>query len=183
LRITPQALPEVLLIEPRVFSDARGFFLESYHADRYREAGVRPPFVQDNWSHSVRGTLRGLHFQHPRAQGKLVSCVRGNVFDVAVDIRRGSPTFGRWVGAELSDTNKYQLWVPPGFAHGFCVLSEEADFLYKCTEVYVPEDDGAIVWDDPSIGIEWPISTPILSAKDAAAPLLRDVARLPSFVS
>jgi dTDP-4-dehydrorhamnose 3,5-epimerase len=132
-------LPGVLLVEPKVFGDGRGFFYESYQQRRYAEAGIPGPFVQDNVSRSARGTLRGLHFQHPRAQGKLVSVLAGAVFDVAVDIRRGSPTFARWFGVELSGENKRQLWVPPGFAHGFCVLSETADFAYKCTDYYAPE--------------------------------------------
>ncbi len=181
MQVTPLALAEVLLIEPKVFADDRGFFLETYQADRYRQLGIASAFVQDNWSRSIRGTLRGLHFQHPRAQGKLVQCMRGRVFDVAVDVRRGSPTFGRWVGQELSGEDKLQMWIPAGFAHGFCVISDDADFVYKCTDVYVPEDDGSVAWDDPEIGIDWPVKQPLLSKKDASAPRLKDATRLPLY--
>jgi dTDP-4-dehydrorhamnose 3,5-epimerase len=181
MHVTPLALPEVLLVEPKVFGDDRGFFLETYHAERYRAAGIDAVFVQDNWSRSVKGTLRGLHFQHPRGQGKLVSCTRGAVFDVAVDVRRGSPTFGKWVGTELSEQNKRQLWLPVGFAHGFCVMSDEADFLYKCTDVYVPEDDAGVAWNDPDIGVVWPVQSPLLSKKDVVAPRLKDAPRLPEY--
>ena len=167
------ALPGVLLIEPTVYGDERGFFLERFHTERYRErAGITLPFVQDNHSRSRRGTLRGLHFQVRHPQGKLVECVHGSVYDVVVDVRAGSPTFGRWHGVELSDVNHWQLWVPPGFAHGFCVLSEEADFLYKCTDVYRPDDEGGMRWDDPDLGIAWPIDEPLLSAKDRRLPRL-----------
>jgi dTDP-4-dehydrorhamnose 3,5-epimerase len=181
LTVVETALPGVLLIEPRVFGDARGFFLETFHAARYAEYGIRMPFVQDNWSRSVRGTLRGLHFQEPHAQGKLVQVVQGAVFDVAVDVRRGSPAFGRWVGYELSAENKRQLWVPPGFAHGFVVLSDSCDFLYKCTDVYRPDAERAIAWNDPALGIDWHVATPILSPKDAAAPRLADAPVLPVY--
>ncbi len=181
MKVSATVLPEVLLIEPRVHGDARGFFLETFHATRYAEVGIRMPFVQDNWSRSVRGTLRGLHFQEPYAQGKLVQVMRGAVFDVAVDVRRGSPRFGRWVGCELSEDNKCQLWVPPGFAHGFVVLTDECDFVYKCTETYRPEVERAIAWDDPAIGIDWRIEAPRLSAKDAAAPRLADALHLPIY--
>ncbi len=174
MRVTPLALPEVCLIEPQVFADARGFFLESWNAARYAEAGIDATFVQDNHSGSVRHVLRGLHYQLRRPQGKLVRVIAGAVFDVAVDIRPGSADFGRWVGAELSAANRHLLWVPPGFAHGFCVLSEQADVLYKCTTHYVPADERAIRWDDPQLAIDWPLAgqAPLLSAKDAAAPTL-----------
>lgn len=175
------AIPEVVVIEPQLFGDDRGFFMETFHASRYAQAGVPGPFVQDNHSRSVKGTLRGLHFQEPGAQGKLVQVVRGAVLDVAVDIRRGSPSFGRWVSAELSEENRRQMWVPPGFAHGFCVLTELADFVYKCTALYAQGNDRAILWNDPDIGIEWPITAPLLSAKDAAAPRLRDAPVLPEY--
>ncbi|MFZ5471752.1 MAG: dTDP-4-dehydrorhamnose 3,5-epimerase [Myxococcota bacterium] len=181
MKVSPTPLPGVLLLEPKSFGDERGFFLETFHAQRYAEVGITLPFVQDNWSRSVKGALRGLHFQHPRPQGKLVLVTRGAVFDVAVDIRQGSPTFGKWYGVELSDENRHQLWVPPGFAHGFCVLSEVADFLYKCTDVYVPQADAAILWNDPDLGIAWPIAAPLLSKKDASAPRLKDAPRLPEY--
>jgi len=171
----------VLLIEPRVFGDSRGFFLETFAAPRYADAGIRAPFVQDNWSRSVRGTLRGLHFQEPHAQGKLVQVLRGAVYDVAVDIRRGSPTFGRWVGYELNEENKHQLWVPPGFAHGFAVLSDSCDFLYKCTELYRPDAERSIAWNDPALAIDWKVDAPLLSPKDAAAPRLADAPMLPVY--
>jgi dTDP-4-dehydrorhamnose 3,5-epimerase len=170
LIVTPTALTDVLVLEPRVFGDARGFFLESFNARRFAEAtGVRAEFVQDNQSRSARGVLRGLHYQIRQPQGKLVRVVRGRVFDVAVDLRRSSPAFGRWAGVELSEDNHRQLWIPPGFAHGFLVLSESAVFLYKATE-----HERAIRWDDPSVGIDWPIAeqAPLLSAKDRAAPSL-----------
>jgi dTDP-4-dehydrorhamnose 3,5-epimerase len=182
MNVTESPLGGVLLIEPRVFGDARGFFFETFHADRYREAcGIDAPFVQDNLSRSVRGTLRGLHFQEPDAQGKLVYVLRGSVFDVAVDVRLGSPQFGRWFGIELSEENKRQMWVPPGFAHGFCVTSDLADFAYKCTAPYAPHHDRAVAWNDPQINVAWPIADPILSAKDAAAPRLSDAPVLPAY--
>lgn len=174
MRVTPLALPEVLLIEPHVHHDPRGFFLETYRADRYREVGIGASFVQDNHSRSLRGTLRGLHAQRRTPQGKLVRVVAGTIFDVAVDIRPGSPTFGRWVGAELSAENFLQCWVPPGFAHGFCVLSEAAEVEYKCTAVYDPTDEIGVVWDDPDIAIAWPIREPLLSTKDRELPRLRE---------
>jgi len=169
-------LPGVLLIEPRVFGDARGFFLESWNRQSFAEAGLDMDFMQDNHSRSSRGVLRGLHYQLHNPQGKLVRVTQGAVFDVAVDIRRASPHFGRWVGYELSADNHRMLWIPPGFAHGFLVLSETADFLYKCTSLYDPPSDRGIRWDDPAIGIDWPDmgGAPLLSAKDAAAPLLAD---------
>ncbi|MFL5345878.1 MAG: dTDP-4-dehydrorhamnose 3,5-epimerase [Hyalangium sp.] len=175
MKVIPTEIPGVLILEPKVFGDERGFFLETFHAKRYADAGIPGPFVQDNYSRSVKGTLRGLHFQEPQAQGKLVQVVAGAVYDVAVDVRKGSPTFGKWVGVELSSENKRQFWVPPGFAHGFCVLSESADFQYKCTALYAPENERAIIWNDPDLAIPWPISgAPKLSAKDAAAPRLKD---------
>ena len=181
MKVTPTELPEVLLIEPRVHGDSRGFFYESFQVSRYADAGIQGTFVQDNLSRSAKGTLRGLHFQEPRAQGKLVQVLRGTVFDVAVDVRKGSPRFGRWVGVELCESSPRQLWIPPGFAHGFCVLSESADFFYKCTEVYVPEAERAIAWNDPQIGIRWPVSEPLLSNKDRAAPMLAASPVLPIF--
>jgi len=165
-------LPGVVVVEPTVFEDARGFFMETYHAPRFAAAGVRLPFVQDNHTRSVKGTLRGLHFQVTRPQGKLVRVVAGEVFDVAVDLRRGAPTFARWHGQVLSAENRLQIYIPPGFAHGFCVLSDTADVLYKCTDVYDPQGDRSIRWDDPAIGVDWPVMEPILSPKDAAAPTL-----------
>ena len=171
MTVIETSLSGVLLIEPRVFGDARGFFCETYQAERYAAAGIAARFVQDNVSRSGRGTLRGLHFQAPpHAQAKLVSCLDGAVFDVAVDLRVGSPTFGRWTGAELSADNMRQMFVPEGFAHGFVVTSETALFSYKCSDVYAPEVEGAIVWNDPDLAIDWPVSDPILSARDAAAP-------------
>ncbi|MBP7452942.1 MAG: dTDP-4-dehydrorhamnose 3,5-epimerase [Ottowia sp.] len=173
MKITPQAIPDVLLIEPKVFGDARGFFFESFNQQAFAAAtGVDLPFVQDNHSRSGRGVLRGLHYQvAPKAQGKLVRVTSGAVFDVAVDIRRDSPTFGRWAGAVLSEENQQQLWIPPGLAHGFVVLTDTADFLYKTTDYYSPAHERAIRWDDPAIGIDWPlaahgIAQPVLSDKD-----------------
>lgn len=167
MNVTETSLPGVLLIEPRVFGDSRGFFLETFSTQRYAEADITGPFIQDNWSHSCRGTLRGLHFQIQHPQGKLVHVMQGEIFDVAVDVRQDSPTFGKWVGVTLSAENKRQLWIPPGFAHGFAVLSETADFVYKCTDIYAPEDERTLFWNDKSIGVEWPLNTdPILSDKD-----------------
>ena len=169
MKITPQAIPDVLLIEPKLFGDARGFFFESFNQQAFAAAtGVDLPFVQDNHSRSGRGVLRGLHYQLQQPQGKLVRVVRGRVFDVAVDLRRSSPRFGRWAGVELSEDDHRQLWVPPGFAHGFLVLSESADFLYKTTDYYAPAHERCIAWNDPQIGIDWPLDgAPLLSAKDA----------------
>ncbi len=174
--VTQTALPGVALIEPRVFGDDRGFFLESWNARTFAEHGLDLNFVQDNHSRSAKGVLRGLHFQLQQPQGKLVRVTAGAVFDVAVDVRRSSEHFGHWVGYELSAANKRMLWVPPGFAHGFLTLSDSADFLYKCTEFYDSADESSIRWDDPAIGIEWPLAglTPQLSTKDAAAPTLAD---------
>lgn len=177
-------LPGVLLFKPRVFGDHRGFFQEIFHAEHYAAAGLAAPFVQDNHSRSTRGTLRGLHYQHPDSQGKLVFVTRGRVFDVTVDIRIGSPTYGQWYSAILDDDNHHQLWIPPGFAHGFCVLSDVADFMYKCTEIYKPEQDAGFLWNDPDVGVTWPLEAePVISAKDAGAARLRDLApeRLPVF--
>ena len=180
MNVDATPLPGVLLITPRVFSDTRGFFLETFHAEKYAVHGVPGPFVQDNWSHSVKDTLRGLHFQNPNAQGKLVCVTRGAVFDVAVDVRVGSSHFGKWYGCELSESNRKQLWVPPGFAHGFCCLSDETDFLYKCTALYAPASEHSILWNDPAIAIEWPTRGPLLSKKDLEAPVLAKVTGLPS---
>ena len=168
MKVIATAIPEVLIIEPKVFGDARGFFYESFNQQAFNDATCTDhQFVQDNHSRSTQGVLRGLHYQVQQPQGKLVRAVRGSVFDVAVDIRKSSPTFGQWVGVELSEDNHRQLWVPPGFAHGFVVLSESADFLYKTTDYYAPAHERCIVWNDPAIGIEWPVSAaPSLSAKD-----------------
>jgi len=182
VKISETELPGVLLLEPKRFGDDRGFFMELFHAKRYTEAGIPGPFVQDNFSRSAKGILRGLHFQQPHAQGKLVQVFAGAVYDVAVDIRRGSPTFGKWVGMELSADNRRQLWVPAGFAHGFCVLSESADFHYKCTELYSPASEHGIAWNDPDLGIPWPVKSPLLSPKDSAAPRLKDAPVLPDYM-
>jgi len=181
MKVTETPLPGVRVIELDSFGDARGFFFELYHARRYLEVGIDQPFVQDNFSRSAKDTLRGLHYQEPHPQGKLVQVFQGAVYDVAVDIRRGSPTFGRWFGIELSAENRRQLWIPPGFAHGFCVISPSADFFYKCTEYYAPAGDRVIAWNDPDLGIPWPTQSPLLSKKDAAAKPLSDAAALPSF--
>lgn len=168
MKVTELEIPGVFLIEPDVFRDARGLFCETYHRRRYAEAGLPERFVQDNFSRSVRGTLRGLHYQEPHAQGKLVMVVEGAVFDVVVDIRKGSPMFGRWHGVELSADNYRQLYVPAGCAHGFCVTSAEAAFVYKCTEFYSPRDERGIIWNDPALAIGWPVTSPLLSPKDQA---------------
>lgn len=175
MNVIPTALPGVLIIEPTVFGDQRGFFLESFQLERYREAGIGLPFVQDNHSRSARGVLRGLHFQRRRPQGKLVRVSRGAVYDVAVDIDPDSPTYGRYAAVELSDENHRQFWVPPGYAHGFCVLSDIADFEYKCTDYYDPADEGGLLWNDPDIAIPWPLDQPLLSDKDRRHPVLRDL--------
>ena len=175
MNVVETALPGVLIIEPKAFGDHRGFFLETFQVERYREAGITLPFVQDNHSRSQRGVLRGLHFQKTRPQGKLVSVSRGAVYDVAVDIDPASATYGRFVGVELNDDNHRQMWVPPGYAHGFCVLSEVADFQYKCTDFYFPADESGLLWNDPDVGIPWPITEPQLSAKDIDNPRLRDL--------
>ena len=180
MRIIPTPLKGLFQIEPDVFGDARGKFVEIFRESRYDAVGIGKPFVQDNFSWSVQGALRGLHYQLTRPQGKLVTVVKGSVYDVAIDIRQGSSTFGRWYGVELSDTNMRQLYIPPGFAHGFCVLSEEAGFLYKCTDVYQPADERGILWNDPALAIAWPVKTPLLSAKDQAYKCLVDMmAELP----
>ena len=175
MKVIQTTLPDVLLLEPRVYGDARGFFMESYNKRVFAELGLAVEFVQDNHSRSGRNVLRGLHYQIVQPQGKLVRVVRGAVFDVAVDLRRGSPTFGRWEGVELSEDNKRMLWIPPGFAHGFLVLSESADFLYKTTDFYAPEHERCIRWDDADIGIAWPLlGEPILSTKDRQGKRLRE---------
>jgi dTDP-4-dehydrorhamnose 3,5-epimerase len=166
LKITPTRIPDVLLVEPQVFGDSRGYFFESWHAQKYADQGLNAQFVQDNQSRSHRGVLRGLHYQLQQPQGKLVSVLAGSVFDVAVDIRRGSPSFGQWVGVELSADNHRQLYIPPGFAHGFCVLSDTADFYYKCTDYYAPQYEHGLLWNDADIGIVWPGSEFIVSEKD-----------------
>jgi len=181
MKVSPTTLPEVLLIEPDMYGDARGYFLESYHARRYGEHGIPGVFVQDNHSRSSRGVLRGLHYQYRYPQGKLVRVACGVVFDVAVDIREGSPNFGRWAGVELSGDNQRQLYIPPGFAHGFCVLSEQADFLYKCTDYYVPGDEYGIAWNDPGLAIDWPEMDYLLSDKDGKLPKLADTGPLPRY--
>lgn len=175
MNLIPTDLPGVLLIEPKVFGDARGYFFESWHRQRYAEHGLDVDFVQDNLSLSRRGILRGLHFQNPQPQGKLVQVLQGEVFDVAVDIRLGSPTFGRWAGVTLSADHPRQFYVPEGFAHGFCVLSETALFSYKCTDYYQPQHEHSLRWDDPDLGISWPTPAPQLSAKDRDARSLREL--------
>ncbi len=177
MEFEPTRLPEVVLIRPRVHGDARGYFLETWHEDKFAAGGIPAHFVQDNHSHSVRSTLRGLHYQIEQAQGKLVRVARGRVFDVAVDLRRSSPRYGQWVGVVLDDQAHHLLWVPPGFAHGYLALSPEADVLYRCTDRYAPQHERCVRWDDPQLHIEWPLAAdarPLLSARDAAAPALRD---------
>lgn len=170
------AIPDVILVIPKVFGDARGFFLEFYKHSEFAQAGIREHFVQDNHSKSAKGVLRGLHYQkNPDAQGKLVRCLSGKIYDVAVDIRKGSPSFGKWVDAELTGGNNHMFYVPPGFAHGFMVLSESAEVLYKCTAEYAPASDRGIIWDDPDIGIRWPLPDPVLSEKDKVHPPLRSI--------
>ena len=177
------SLPGIFVIEPAVFKDERGFFMETYQQRRYIEAGIESIFVQDNLSRSIRGTLRGLHYQLKHAQAKLIQVIEGTIFDVALDIRRGSPYFGQWTSVHLSDENKRQLFLPEGFAHGFCVLSESAQVVYKCTDYYAAEDEGGVLWSDPTLAIAWPISEPLLSAKDSQLPCLADIPpeRLPVF--
>lgn len=175
MKVTRCAIAGLLIIEPQVFGDARGFFLETWHEQRYRAAGLDLRFVQDNLSRSRRGSLRGLHFQNPNSQGKLVWVLEGEVFDVAVDLRRSSPTFGRWHGLNLSAQNRLQFFVPPGFAHGFAVLSESALFAYKCTEFYSPKDELTLRWDDPEVGVRWPVSDVVLSEKDNRGLRLREL--------
>ena len=185
MKVIETDLPGCLLLEPRVFEDARGWFYEAFNLDRLAPHGLAPRFVQGNVSRSARGVLRGLHYQWPNPQGKLISVAEGEVWDVAVDIRRGSPHFGRWAAAVLSAENRRQMWVPEGFAHGFVALSEQATLNYLCTATYDPQADAAIRWDDADLAIDWPVSAPVLSAKDAAAPFLADVAadRLPEIES
>jgi len=177
MKFVPTDLPDVIRIEPTVHGDERGFFMETWHTRRFHEAGIDGEFVQDNVSHSSKGTLRGLHYQIEHSQGKLVRVVQGEVFDLAVDLRKSSPHYGQWVSEVLSAENKHQLWIPPGYGHGFLVLSDTAEFEYKCTEYYAPEFERAIRWDDPDLGIEWPLldgKQPVLSSKDAGAPFFRD---------
>ena len=182
MRFIEMELKGVILVEPEVFQDRRGHFLETYHEKKYAEAGIPGPFIQDNFSRSVRDTLRGLHYQLKHVQGKLVMVVEGTVFDVSVDIRKGSPTFGKWVGIELSAENKRQLYIPPGFAHGFCVISDVAGVLYKCTRFYTPKDERGIIWNDRTLGIRWPVQQPLLSPKDEAYKTLASMAsELPAY--
>jgi dTDP-4-dehydrorhamnose 3,5-epimerase len=185
MNVVHAKLEGMLIIEPTVFRDKRGFFMETYHLSKYGDSGIRPQFVQDNLSYSVQRTLRGLHYQHPHGQAKLVQVIKGEILDVVVDIRVGSPTFGQWNSVNLSDKNNRQLYVPRGFAHGFCVLSETALVLYKCSDFYALESEGGILWSDPDIRIEWPISGPLLSDKDSKYPCLNDVSksRLPVYGS
>lgn len=175
MQIIKTFLPEVLIIEPKVFRDPRGFFMETYHLQRYKEAGIKDTFTQDNLSHSNKNVLRGLHYQRKHPQAKLVQVIKGIIFDVVVDIRQGSPRFGQWMGKELSENGGRQIYVPKGFAHGFCVLSDTADVLYKCSDFYDPADEGGIIWCDPDIGIQWPLSAPLLSEKDSQYPGLRSI--------
>ena len=181
MKVIQTAIPDLLILEPKVFGDARGFFMESFNARSFQEAtGLNVDFVQDNHSRSAKGVLRGLHYQIQLAQGKLVRVVRGSVFDVAVDLRKGSPTFGKWEGVELSEENNRQFWIPPGFAHGFLVTSESADFLYKTTDYYAPEHERSLAWNDPDVGVEWPLDgEPLLSAKDLAGKRLSECETFP----
>ena len=175
MKVNKAGLKGLLIIEPDSFSDQRGFFMETWQKERYKSFGIQEEFVQDNLSYSEHGVLRGLHFQNPRSQGKLVYVIRGEVYDVAVDIRKGSPTFGQWEGLYLSDENRRQLYVPPGFAHGFCVTGESAIFAYKCTDYYNREAEKGLLWNDPDLGIDWPLENPVLSDKDLILPRLRDL--------
>ena len=175
MKVSETKLPGVLIIEPKVFGDHRGFFKETFQVERYREAGLTLPFVQDNHSRSQKGVLRGLHLQKTRPQGKLVSCSSGAVYDVAVNVDPNTDTFGEFVGVELSAENHLQLWIPPGYAHGFCVLTDTADFQYKCTDLYFPEDEGGLIWNDTEVGIPWPIESPQLSGKDLKLPTLSQI--------
>jgi len=177
MKVIQTKLADCIIIEPSVFRDGRGFFLEVFQAERYASVGINLPFVQDNHSYSSKGVLRGLHFQKTKPQGKLVRVVRGEVYDVVVDIRVGSVTYGQWIAVSLSEENKKQIWVPPGFAHGFLVISDSADLEYKCTEYYDPEDEGSLLWNDPDLDIIWPIDTPTLSKKDGQASLLAHLSR------
>jgi dTDP-4-dehydrorhamnose 3,5-epimerase len=178
MEIIKTSIPEVIVFIPPIFTDSRGYFLETYQQQKYAKAGISKPFVQDNQSYSTKNVLRGLHFQLRHPQAKLVRVTQGTVFDVAIDIRKKSPTFGKWHGEILSAENKKQMYVPENFAHGFCVLSDSAEFVYKCTDFYVPGDESGLIWNDPQLGIDWPIDQPILSDKDAALPSLADVLEL-----
>lgn len=182
MEFVPTRIPEVVLIKPRVFGDSRGYFLETWQESKFASAGIATHFVQDNHSHSSQWILRGMHYQVQHSQGKLVRVTRGAVFDVAVDVRRSASTFGQWVGVELNDVNHHMLWVPPGFAHGFLALSDTVDFIYKCTDFYAPQHERTIRWNDPDVGIEWPLPAsvlPLLAARDATAPGIKDVECLP----
>ena len=181
MKVIPAEHPEVLIVEPDVHGDARGFFMETWHQAKFAELGITGTFVQDNHSRSTRGVLRGLHYQLRHPQGKLIRAVNGTVYDVAVDIRRGSPRFGQWVGVELSDSNRRQVYVPPGFAHGFCVLSEQVDFMYKCTDFHAPEDEYGIAWNDPELAIAWPPMDYTLSDRDRQLPTLTGNRNLPDY--
>jgi dTDP-4-dehydrorhamnose 3,5-epimerase len=183
MKMRHTSLQGVFIIEPQMSVDERGFMMETYHQRRYAKSGINCNFVQDNLSRSIRGTLRGLHFQLKQAQAKLIQVIEGIIFDVALDIRRGSPYFGQWTSVHLSDENKRQLFLPEGFAHGFCVLSESAQVLYKCTDYYAAEDEGGVLWSDPTLAIDWPISQPLLSEKDSQLPYLADIPpeRLPVY--
>jgi dTDP-4-dehydrorhamnose 3,5-epimerase len=183
MKAVSTSLPGVLVVEPQVFGDHRGFFYESYNEAKYAKLGIHANFVQNNVSRSAKGVLRGLHYQWPNPQGKLVSVLEGEVYDVAVDIRRGSPTYGQWAGVMLTAENRRHMWIPAGFAHGFCVLSDFATFTYQCTSLYDPAADASICWNDAALAIDWPISNPLISAKDAKAPLLAEVPadRLPTY--
>ena len=183
MNIEQTRLPGVVVLSPRVYRDPRGFFMETWNQERYADEGLPAAFVQDNLSESRRGVLRGLHYQQPAAQGKLLQVLRGEIYDVAVDIRRGSPTFGQWVGVVLSGDNRRQIYVPEGFAHGFMVTSDSALFSYKCTDLYRPQNEGTVLWNDPDLGIDWPIAEPILSPKDMAGVRLKEISaeRLPVF--
>ncbi|MBX3276490.1 MAG: dTDP-4-dehydrorhamnose 3,5-epimerase [Acidobacteria bacterium] len=178
MKFIPTEMPGVILVEPQVFRDARGFFLETYQQRKFAEGGIDVRFVQDNHSRSSRGTLRGLHLQRTRMQGKLIRAVQGEIYDVAVDVRRNSPSYKKWLGVTLSAENFLQLYIPPGFAHGFCVTSETAEIEYKCTDYYAPDDELTVLWNDPSFGIDWPVSDPLLSAKDRAGRTLDDIEQL-----
>lgn len=183
MKIITTSIEGILIIEPKTFKDNRGFFMETYNQKRYNASGINPTFVQDNLSYSLKNTLRGLHFQIKHPQAKLIQVISGEIFDVAVDLRSGSATFGKWTGIHLSDENKRQMYIPKGFAHGFCVLSEFALFHYKCSDFYAPEDEGGLIWSDPDIGIEWPVENPIISEKDNQFQKLFDLTaeKLPSF--
>ena len=185
LKFSETSLPGVKLIKPDIYKDPRGFFMEVYHKQRYSEVGIEKSFVQDNYSHSKQDTLRGLHYQLNHPQGKIIYVIRGEIIDVAVDIRRGSPDFGKWTSVNLSSENGYQVYIPEGFAHGFCVLSETADVIYKCTDFYTPGDDFGLLWSDPDMNIDWPVSAPSLSEKDLKNPKLSEISRdlLPAYKS